>query len=160
MHGKFELVPPARTVTLHLVGATAAISGRSWRAVSGGRAIVRVRAGAKLGTLRVRDGWVKPGRRIASRRLGRGRPARARNGVPIGAGVLGRVRSSVAGPDGPGRDQDLDGIPGRYDVDDDGDLVLDTQEQARTRPLPRPGDGGRLARRRQSTSIPTRTTPR
>ena len=72
------------------------------------------------------------GRRAGCRPAGSaaGAPARARGGVPIGVGVLGRVRSPAAGPAGAGRDRDLDGIPGRYDVDDDGDLVLDVREQA------------------------------
>ena len=133
VRGKFAIVPPARTVTLHLVDGDGVYLGPVVARGRGGRAVVRVRAGAKLGTLRVKNGWVKPGRRIASRRFDRGRPARARNGVPIGAGVLGRVRAPAVGPDGPGRDQDLDGLPGRFDVDDDGDLVLDTQEASRPR---------------------------
>ena len=134
VRGKFAIVPPARTVTLHLVDGDGVYLGPVVARGRGARAVVGVRAGAKLGTLRVKDGWVKPGRRIPSRRLGRGRAARARNGVPIGAGVLGRVRSRAVGPDGPGRDRDLDGLPGRFDVDDDGDLVLDTQERRSSRP--------------------------
>ena len=129
MRGNFELVPPARTVTLHLLGSTGRYLGPVVVAGSGRRAVVRVRAGAKLGTLRVRDGWARAGRKVPARRRGRGRAARAHAGVPIGAGVLGRVRSRAAGPAGQGRDRDLDGIPGRYDVDDDGDLVLDVRER-------------------------------
>jgi hypothetical protein len=48
--------------------------------------------------------------------------------VPIGAGVFGRVRSSPGGPPGQGRDRDHDGLPGLFDVDDDGDLRLDLSE--------------------------------
>jgi hypothetical protein len=129
VRGNFELVPPARTVTLHLLGSTGRYLGPVVVAGSGNRAVVRVRAGAKLGTLRVRDGWARAGRKVPPRRRGRGRPARAHAGVPIGAGVLGRVRSRPAGPAGPGHDRDQDGIPGRYDVDDDGDLVLDVRER-------------------------------
>jgi hypothetical protein len=130
VRGSFDIVPPARTVTLHLLGSTGRYLGPVVVAGKGSRAVVQVRAGAKLGTLRVGEGFARAGRRVSAPRRGRGRPARARGGVPIGAGVLGRVRSRAAGPAGPGHDRDLDGIPGRYDVDDDGDLVLDVRELA------------------------------
>jgi hypothetical protein len=126
--GKFKLVPPARTVTLHLVGTSGRYIGPVVVRKRGSHAVVQARAGAKLGTLRVRNGYALAGRKVPARKLGRGRPARAHNGVPIGAGVLGRVRSRAVGPAGPGRDRDLDGIPGRFDIDDDGDLVLDVRE--------------------------------
>ncbi len=129
VRGDFRLVPPARTVTLHLLGSKGRYLGPVVVRRRGRTAVVRVRAGAKLGTLRVHEGWASAGHEVSTRRLGRGRPARARAGVPIGAGVLGRVRSRPAGPSGGGRDQDRDGIPGRFDVDDDGDLVLDTRER-------------------------------
>jgi hypothetical protein len=127
--GSFELVPPARTVTLHLVGSTGRYLGPVVIAGRGSRVTTQVRAGARLGTLRVFEHFSRPGRRVSARRRGRGRPVRARDGVPIGAGVLGRVRSRAVGPPGTGRDQDRDGIPGRFDVDDDGDLVLDVRER-------------------------------
>ena len=141
VRGGFELVPPSRTATLHLLGSSGRYLGPVVVRRRGRSAVVRVRAGAKLGTLRVRDGWVSTGDRVSSRRLGRGRPARARAGVPIGAGMLGMVRSRPTGPAGAGRDQDRDGIPGRWDVDDDGDRVLDTRE----RRAPRGGRGGLAA---------------
>jgi hypothetical protein len=129
VRGRFEIVPPARTVTLHLLGSTGRYLGPVVIAGRNSRVVVKVRAGAKLGTIRVRDGYARPARRVPARRRGSGRRARARDGVPIGAGVLGRVRSRAAGPGGAGRDRDLDGIPGRFDVDDDGDLVLDVRER-------------------------------
>jgi hypothetical protein len=94
---------------------------------------VRVRAGARLGTIRVEDGYARTEDEPARRRRGRGRPARAREGVPIGVGRLGLVRSSARGPVGPGHDRDADGIPGLWDVDDDGDLVPDSAERRRSR---------------------------
>lgn len=133
VRGSFELVPPARTVTLHLLGSTGRYLGPVVVAGKGSRVVVQVRAGARLGTLRVLDAYARPRRKISARRLGGGRRAKARAGVPIGAGVLGRVRSRAAGPPGSGRDRDLDGIPGRFDVDDDGDLVLDVRERATAR---------------------------
>ncbi len=133
VRGSFEIAPPARTVTLHLLRSTGRYLGPVVVAGRGKRAVVRVRAGAQLGTLRVSDGFARVRRNLSARRLGRGRPAQARGGVPIGVGVLGRVRSRAVAPAGPGNDRDLDGIPGRYDVDDDGDLVLDTRERAARR---------------------------
>ena len=141
VRGSFRIVPPSRTVTLHLLGSTGRYLGPVVVAGRGSRAVVQVRAGARLGTLRVLEDYARPRRRVARRRLGSGRPAKARSGVPIGAGVLGRVRSRAAGPAGAGRDRDLDGIPGRFDVDDDGDLVLDVREQA----TPRRGATGAAA---------------
>jgi hypothetical protein len=132
--GRFEFVPPARTVTLHLVDGEGVYAGPVVVGGHGRRAVMRVRAGARLGTLRVRDGWIATGRRVAKRRQGKGAAARARGGVPIGAGVMGHVRSRASGPGGPGRDRDRDGFPGRFDVDDDGDLVLDNREVGSARP--------------------------
>ena len=53
-----------------------------------------------------------------------GLSARAKKGVPIGAGRAGLVRTKLPRRGGPG-DRDLDGIPNGIDVDDDGDLILD-----------------------------------
>jgi hypothetical protein len=68
---------------------------------------------------------------VARRFLDRTSFARARRGVPRGAGRLGRVRLPATGRAGNGRDLDLDGIPGAFDVDDDGDLVLDNVDRTR-----------------------------
>ncbi|MGI9117354.1 MAG: hypothetical protein ACR2JV_06935 [Gaiellales bacterium] len=58
----------------------------------------------------------------------------AKGGRPIGAGRLGRVkvgngRGALRGYDGPGHDTDLDGIPGVFDVDDNGNLILDNVDR-------------------------------
>jgi hypothetical protein len=70
--------------------------------------------------------------------------ARARGGKPIGAGSLGWVPGRAHGRSAPGTDPDADGIPNKFDVDDDGDLVLDTDERpAAARPAaPARGRGG------------------
>jgi hypothetical protein len=129
----FELVPPARTVTLHLRDRSGVYVGPVVVAGRGRRAVVRVRAGAHLGTVEVREGYARTEKEPARRRRGRGRTVRANDGVPIGAGRLGLVRSTPRGPVGPGHDRDADGIPGLWDVDDDGDLVPDTAERRRSR---------------------------
>lgn len=129
----FELVPPARTVTLHLRDARGVYVGPVVVAGRGPRAVVRVRAGARLATIEVREGYGRTEDAPPRRRRGRGRPVRANDGVPIGVGRLGLVRSTPRGPVGPGHDRDSDGIPGLWDVDDDGDLLPDTAEGRRTR---------------------------
>ena len=58
----------------------------------------------------------------------------AKGGRPIGSGKFGRVkvgdgRSSLKGYDGIGFDTDLDGVPGVFDVDDNGNLILDNVDQ-------------------------------
>jgi hypothetical protein len=58
------------------------------------------------------------------------RTARARNGVPVGARTLGRVAGRSTGSAGAGLDVDRDGVPAAYDVDDDGDLLLDNVDKA------------------------------
>jgi hypothetical protein len=129
----FELVPPARTVTLHLRDGDGVYRGPIVVAGRGRRATVQARAGARLGTIEVRNGYGRVKRALSARRRGRGRPARASGGVPIGVGRLGLVRSTPRGPVGPGHDRDRDGIPGLWDVDDDGDLVPDSAERRRGR---------------------------
>ena len=137
----FRLVPPARTVTLHLRDGDGVYAGPVVVAGRGRRAVVRVRAGADVGTIEVRGSYARTREDLARRRRGRGRPVRATGGVPIGAGRLGLVGSRARGPVGPGHDRDADGLPGLWDVDDDGDLVLDTAEGRR----PSRGSGLRAA---------------
>jgi hypothetical protein len=87
-------------------------------------AIVGVKAGARLGGVRVRRGYAKLSKPLRKRWVDQSRFARARGEVPIGAGSFGRVRSTRVRRAAPG-DSDLDGIPDRLDIDDDGDLILD-----------------------------------
>jgi hypothetical protein len=127
----FRLVPPARTVTLHLRDRDGVYVGPVVVAGGGRRAVVRVRAGADLGTIEVRGSYGRTREDLSRRRRGRGRAVRANGGIPIGVGRLGFVASAPRGPVGPGHDRDADGIPALWDVDDDGDLVLDTAEARR-----------------------------
>ena len=103
VRGNFELVPPARTVTLHLLGSTGRYLGPVVVAGSGKRAVVRVRAGAKLGTLRVRDGWARAGQEGAGPPARPGPPGhstwrRADRRGGVGTGAIARH--------GPGRSPD------------------------------------------------------
>lgn len=129
--GRFKLRPPSESVTLHLRGPYGKYAGPIVVRGRGRNVVVGVRAGARLGLVKVRDGYGRVARRLPSRAIDRGRVARARRGVPIGAGVYGRVRSRGARAAGVGDDRDLDGVPGALDIDDDGDLVLDNVERSR-----------------------------
>jgi hypothetical protein len=128
--GKFKLRPPAGRVTLQLrapngVYAGPVVIGRSKKRRL---AIVGVRAGARLGRIKVGRGYARVSKRVRNRWVDAGRRARARKGVPIGAGRFGRVRSRRVRASVPG-DSDLDGVPNPLDIDDDGDLILDDLER-------------------------------
>jgi hypothetical protein len=130
VNGPFRLVPPARKVTLHLRGPKGVYAGPVVAARRGSRVVLGVRAGAKLGTLRLGRGVARTAKAVPARWLDATAWAAALRGVPRGAGRLGLVRSPAVGRTGPGRDQDRDGIPGAFDVDDNGNLVLDNVDRA------------------------------
>jgi hypothetical protein len=139
---RFRLVPPARSVTLQLRDRKGAYLGPVVIAGRHGRVTLGVRAGANLGRIKVRNGYARVLRRFPPNALdGRAR-ARARRGVPLGAGSFGWARARAHGPHAPGRDPDRDGIPDKFDVDDNGNLVIDTRES------------GAVARRAQPRQIP------
>jgi hypothetical protein len=122
----FSLTPTSSRVSLHLRDDAGRYAGPVvLRALKKGtRAVLGVKAGAKLGTVTVRAGYAtvkaKPGRKGGVAAW----TAKARKGVPIGAGRFGRVRSAPPAKP-PAGDRDWDGLPAALDVDDDGDLVLD-----------------------------------
>lgn len=133
-HARFRVKAPAQQVTLHLRARSGKYAGPVVVAKrrGGRRAIVGVRAGARLGWVSVRSGYAKARRRPRSQWLVTERFARARRGVPIGARRFGRVRSRMA-RGGIRGDRDLDGIPNVIDIDDDGDRVLDNLDRSRRR---------------------------
>ena len=90
-------------------------------------AVVGVKAGAALGRVAVNSAGfalARLGTRAWDTGVDPRRAAQATNGVPIGAGNVGLVRSTRTGGAGIG-DTDLDAVPQPLDVDDDGDLVFD-----------------------------------
>lgn len=127
--GRFRLVPPARRVTLHLRARNGTYAGPIVVAGNAKRAIVGVMAGAKLGKVNVLKGYAKLSRQLPKMSVDTRRWARARRGVPIGAGRFERVRSQHVRASVPG-DRDLDGIPNPLDIDDDGDLILDNIDRS------------------------------
>jgi hypothetical protein len=125
--GKFSLRPPAKTVSLHLRGPDGQYAGPVvlGKREGGNRAVVGVDAGADLGKIAVNagKGYAKV-KKPPKDAIADGLLAKAKNGVPIGAGDFGLVKSKPPKKP-PAGDLDLDGIPGSLDIDDDGDLVLD-----------------------------------
>jgi hypothetical protein len=145
-NGKFKLRPPAKKVSLHLRAADGTYAGPvviDKKGKRGRKAILGVEVGAELGKVKVRSDYAKLKRDLPREDVDRKRKAKARKGVPIGAGNFGRVAAAATGTPGPGQDLDRDGIPGALDVDDDGDLVLDNLDQtsAGRRAQPRQGCG-------------------
>jgi hypothetical protein len=157
--GDFRLRTAAGKVTLHLRGPDGSYAGpitvrakanrpagNGKRArAKGERVIVGVRAGAELGRVKVRRGYAKASKRLPDGSIDRKRTARAKNGAPIGAASFGRVRSRPpprSPRNAPPGDPDLDGIPSIFDVDDDGDLILDQQDRRTSRRATRRLRGG------------------
>jgi hypothetical protein len=128
--GRFSLRPPAPRVSLHLRDAAGKYAGPLVARREGRRAIVGVRAGARLGAITVARGYARVNRRLPSRWLDPARSVKARRGVPIGARVFGRVRTGVPRKAVHG-DRDVDGVPDSFDIDDDGDLILDNLDRSR-----------------------------
>lgn len=129
--GRFRLTPPAARNSLHLRAPNGVYAGPvvvgSQR--KGKRAIVGVRAGARLGAVMVRRGYARAAKRLRERWVDSSGLARARRGVPIGARVFGRVRSKPPRRPVPG-DTDFDGVADALDIDDDGDLTLDSVDRS------------------------------
>jgi hypothetical protein len=123
--GSFRLKPTAKRVTLHLRAKDGTYAGPIVVGRKGKDVIVGVKAGAHLGTVLIKagKGYAKVKGKLPDGSLDSKRIARAKKGVPIGAGNFGRVLSRNA--KGPAADRDLDGIPAPLDIDDDGDKVID-----------------------------------
>lgn len=130
--GRFALRPPAAQVTLQLRGRDGSYAGPIVVAVDGRRVIEGVRAGARLGKVKVRKrkGYARSAERLATKWLDAARWARARKRVPIGNGRnFGFVRSRPP-RGGPPGDRDADGVPDLLDVAPSGRLVLGNLERA------------------------------
>jgi hypothetical protein len=132
--GLFTLRPPAATVTLQLRAPNGVYGGPIVVAVKqrGKRTVMGVRAGARLGKIDVyaRRGYAKVARTPASRWVDTTRWAQAKNGVPIGAGRFGLVRSTPPRHP-PVGDLDADGIPDVLDIDVNGNLVLNNVDRSK-----------------------------
>ncbi len=126
-----KLVPTASRFTLHLIDARGNYAGPIVVAGKGKKVVVGLRGGGRLGTVKVKRGYGLA--HAPARVLDKRRTARARRGVPVGTRVLGRVAGRAKGSAGAGLDVDRDGVPAAFDVDDDGDLLLDNVDGASQR---------------------------
>ena len=146
---RFRLRLPARRVTLHLRARNGLYAGPIVvrRAKRGRRAIVGVKAGAKLGKVKVnvRRGYAKA-RRLRTKWVDRRRWGRAEKGAPKGNGRnFGRVRSRPPPRrKRPPGDRDADGVADRLDIDIDGDRRLNNVDRSRSRRVRSSQTGGEL----------------
>ena len=129
--GTFKLRPPAKKVTLHLRAADGTYAGPIvvGKRKGGKRAIEGVYAGAKLGKVKVKSGQGYAKAKLRNKWVDRKREARAKKGVPIGAGNFGLVKSKKTHGGAPG-DLDLDGVADQLDVDRNGNKLLDGSERS------------------------------
>jgi hypothetical protein len=117
-------------VTLHLRSPHGKYGGPVVVAMRKGRAVLGVKAGARLGKVSLKRGYAVTAKPLAQRFADRSRTTSARRGVPLGNGRnFGLVRSRAKGPSGAGGDQDRDGVPNVLDIDTDGDRVLNPLER-------------------------------
>ena len=139
----FRLRPPASRVTLHLRAPNGVYAGPIvvGKAQKGKRAIVGVKAGARLGKVKILRGYAGVLKELSSSRIDKKRWAKARKGIPIGAGNFGLRRSKPPHAAPPG-DLDADGVPDKLDVDINGNLIMNNVDRAHTS----------LARAAQATS--------
>jgi hypothetical protein len=121
----FRLKPRASRVTLQLRDPKGRYAGP---VVVGGtrkKVVLGVRAGARLGTIKVLRGYARAAHARKSA-IDRKRTATAKRFVPLGNGRnFGLVRSRAHGPSGDG---DGDGVPDALDVDANGDRILDNEQ--------------------------------
>lgn len=132
-NGAFRIVPRGPVVTLSLVTRKGRYAGPVVVGGTATRAVIGVEAGAKLGAVRVRPGWARAAS-VPAGKVVTSMWAKARDRKPVGAGRNGLVRRTSAGTSGAGRDQDGDGVIGAFDIDDDGDLLIDNFERTSAAP--------------------------
>ena len=128
------------------------------RRASGKEVVLGVKPGAELGAISVKvaAGYSKAKLKLRQwkRWVAEENRARAKKGVPIGAGNFGRVRSKNTGGGAPG-DLDLDGVADPLDIDDDGDKVLDNLDRK-----PRKGRKARVLHMRRGPGRPATSASR
>jgi hypothetical protein len=136
--------------SLHLVGPDGSYGGPVVLKARSSRAYVFIRGKANLNlrSIAVKSGWA----RVSCAPTGRYQTlpaftAKAVSGRPAGAGKLGRVRTSTPlGLRGAGADLDRDGVVSAFDIDDNGNLVLNNVDRSgRGASRPRAGSPGAAA---------------
>lgn len=149
--GAYKLKVPGRIFTLHLLDKRGHYAGPVVVGGSRTKAIVGVKTGAKLGKVRVRDGYATPVKPLAGRFIARSRTAKAKRGVPVGArgyGLVSGARGSAASrfqaalhgsarafdAGKAGTDSDGDGVPAALDIDANANGVIDAVDPTAPRP--------------------------
>lgn len=134
----FRIRAPHARLTLHLLDARGRYAGPVVVAKSRRGVLTGVRKGTNLGLIKVRAGYATTARALPARRVDSRRVSASVRGVPLGNGRnFGLVKSTRRGGTGAGLDADLDGVPNVFDVDVDGDRVLNALEPRRSaRPQP------------------------
>lgn len=131
--GRFRLTAPGRFVTLHLRNKAGKYAGPLVVArKSKGIGLMSVKSGTALGVIDVRRGYAMVVAAPPRTRVGGKSIAFLHKGMPVGARVLGLTlaHGKVTSSSAPGSDADRDGIVNAFDVDDDGDLVLDNVDSS------------------------------
>jgi hypothetical protein len=122
----FKLVPRSAKVTLQLRDAHGKYAGPVVVGTRSGKAILGVKAGAKLGKVTVLGGYAKAGK-VAAKFVDAARTTA--KSIPGNGRNFGLVKASGHGPAGRGGDTDGDGVPNAFDIDVDGDKVLNPLER-------------------------------
>lgn len=144
--GTFSIVPAGNVVVLNLVDAKGHYAGPVVVGIAGKKVVFGVKAGAKLGSIKIGTGLATA--KAAKKDLVPAAAAAATKGKPSGVGRSGLVKGKATGKSGQGRDQDGDGIIGAFDIDDDGDLVIDNLDRGSAKasaaqaPMDPPNPGG------------------
>ena len=123
----FRVAAPDRLVTLQLRDAHGKYAGPVVVGGKGAKVYEGVKAGAKLGTIKVLRGYAKVTGKVAALFLDKKRWAHARNGVPLGNGLnYGLVRiHDHSGSRTAGGDRAHSGVPNDISIDADADGIID-----------------------------------
>jgi hypothetical protein len=130
----FKLRLREQRVTLQLIGPRGKYAGPVVVGYQKGKAIVGVRAGAKLGPIHVLNGYARVTKTVRRSWVDLKRIALVRKQVPLGNGRnFGFVLSPRHnGPSGNGGDTDLDGVPNVLDAAASGSRVLNSLRSGTT----------------------------
>lgn len=123
--------------SLNLISATGHYWGPVVLAGSGSKVYETIKGSGNLalGTVTRKTGYAVAVAPKARYQTSAAYTVKAGKGKPVGASTLGRVMvgngtSTLAGYSGAGKDADLDGIPGAFDIDDNGNLILDNVDRS------------------------------
>ena len=154
--GAFSASGSLQGATLQLVDDEGTYVGPVLLGGKGTKTFLTIKGAAalKLGSIALKNGYAIAKAPDGRYQTAAAYTAAAKGGKPIGAGKIGRVKvgngtSTLKGYNGQGRDADLDGVPGAFDVDDNGNLILDNVDRTT-----RAGLAARAASTRQTVCPP------